>query len=90
METQQLTINEYKRKFDRELRHIKVIMMGQKRAMPEQDWYRFVLETKKSIMTDPGNYLKEVPEKTILIPALNRVFRGFLDDQKIRDAQRRL
>ncbi len=85
-----LSVNTYKRKFDRELRHIKVILMSQKHTMTRHAWIRFVFATKKSIVANPENYFKSIPDKEIFNKALDKVFQGFLDDQKIRDAQRRL
>jgi hypothetical protein len=84
------TINAYKRKFDRELRDIKVMMMSHKNSMTKHAWIRLVMATKKSIMANPENFFRNVPEPHILKEALDKVFQGFLDDQKIRDAQRRL
>jgi hypothetical protein len=86
----EFSINTYKRKFDRELRHVKVILMSQKNAMTKHAWIRLVMATKKSILTSPENYFRSIPEHEIYRLAIDKVFKGFLDDQKIRDAQRRL
>lgn len=83
-------INLYKRKLDRELRHVKVILMRQKSSMVRHEWIRFVMATKRSIQADAENFLRSVPDPEIRKSAIDRVFQGFLDDQKIRDAQRRL
>ncbi|HEY0742098.1 MAG TPA: hypothetical protein VGD40_11580 [Chryseosolibacter sp.] len=91
MSTQrEFSVNAYKRKFDRELRHVKVILMAQKNAMTKHAWIRFVFATKKSITANPENYFKSIPDKEIFQQAIDKVFQGFLDDQKIRDAQKRL
>jgi hypothetical protein len=86
----EFSINAYKRKFDRELRHVKVILMAQKNQMTKAAWIRFVMATRKSILINPETYFRSIPEKEIFIQAIDKVFKGFLDDQKIRDAQRRL
>ncbi len=86
----EIRIMGYKRKFDRDLRYVKVMLMNQKKTMAPGEWIRFVHSTMRTIMNEPQNYLEDVPEKNILVPALYRVFKGFLEDQKIRDAQRRL
>jgi hypothetical protein len=41
-------------------------------------------------MANPENYFKSIPDKETFSEAIDKVFQGFLDDQKIRDAQRRL
>lgn len=86
----EFSVNVYKRKFDRELRHVKVILMAQKNSMTKHAWIRFVFATKKSIMANPENYFKSIPDQKTFSEAIDKVFQGFLDDQKIRDAQRRL
>ena len=84
------SVSTYKRKFDRELRQVKVGMMSQKNNMTKHAWIRLVLATKKSILANPENYFRSVPQKDVFKQAIDKVFKGFLDDQKIRDAQRRL
>jgi hypothetical protein len=86
----EFSVDNYKRKFDRELRHVKVILMSQKNAMTKHEWIRLVMATKKSILASPETYFASTPEQTVFKQAIDKVFKGFLDDQKIRDAQRRL
>jgi hypothetical protein len=83
-------INGYKRKLDRDLRHVKVILMSHKKSMSKHNWVRLVLATKKSILAEPLSYFSAVPPAEILKATIDKVFKGFLDDQKIRDAQNRL
>src|SRR5262245_35930437 len=78
----------YKRKFDRELRHVKLILMRSKETMPKEQWLQFVHLTKKSIEKHPADFFHNIPEKKILVAALNLVFDSFLEDQKIRDVQK--
>jgi hypothetical protein len=81
-------IKAYKRKFDRELKHVKLILMQNKDVMPRARWLQFVHLTKKSIEKHPADFFHDVPEKKILTAALSRVFESFMEDQKIRDVQK--
>ena len=84
-------INGYKRKYDRQLRHVKLILMSNKNQIPTEEWIRLVYATKKSVINHPEQYLDgEIPDRKILILSIERVFKGFLEDQKIRDSQKRL
>jgi hypothetical protein len=84
-------VNGYKRKFDRQLRHVKLILMSSRAKLPSEDWIRLVYATKKSVINNPEQYLNgEIPDRKILILSIERVFKGFLEDQKIRDSQKRL
>lgn len=83
-------VKAYKRKFDRELRHIKVLFMIKKRSLPDQQWINFVFETKAAILENPEEFFCfELPDKKITKAAIEEVFEGFFTDQKIRDTQRR-
>jgi hypothetical protein len=92
MESQpEFTVSAYKRKFDKDLRHVKVMMMSKKNTMTKHAWIRFVMTTKKTIIAHPENYFRSTPPKPdIFKQAIDEVFQGFLNDQKIRDAQKRL
>ena len=81
-------VKAYKRKFDRELKHVKLILMKSKENMPREQWLQFVHLTKKSIEKHPADFFHNIPEKKILVAALNMVFESFLEDQKIRDVQK--
>jgi hypothetical protein len=84
-------INGYKRKYDRQLRHLKLILMSRKNEIPTEEWIRLVYATKRSVINHPEQYLVgEIPDRNILILSVERVFKGFLEDQKIRDAQKRM
>lgn len=84
-------INGYKRKYDRQLRHVKLILMTSKTQIPMEEWIRLVYATKKSVINHPEQYLEgEIPDRKILIQSIERVFKGFFEDQKIRDSQKRL
>lgn len=83
-------ISAYKRKFDKELQQLKVSLMHQKHGLPSDQWLRLVYKTKRSVLENPDCYLSgQLPDKEILIPSIDRVFKGFLQDQHIRDAQKR-
>lgn len=81
-------VKAYKRKFDRDLRHIKVLFMKNKAVMSHQQWVDFIHETKASILENPEAFFSfELPPRKIMIEALELVFDGFFVDQKIRDTQ---
>jgi hypothetical protein len=82
-------IKAYKKKFDRDLRDIKVVLMKRKAMMHEDEWLHLIEETKKFILANPLNYLKSIPETDVLVTALDLVFCGFLKDQKIRYSQKK-
>lgn len=82
-------IDAYKRKFDRELRHIKLILMNNKTLMPSVKWLQLVYQTKTTITENPQDFFPDIPEQKILIAAMDKVFQGFLADQKIRDGQKK-
>jgi hypothetical protein len=84
-------INSYKRKLDKQLRHLKIELLTKRQELPSDQWLRLIYATKRSVLENPGQYVTgELPERFVLIPAIDRVFKGFLEDQKIRNAQRRL
>lgn len=84
------TLNAFKRRYDRQLRHVKVILMLQKEDMPRDGWEQLIESTKQSIISCPQDYLKgELPEHPILVASIERVFEGFRQDQKIRDLQKK-
>lgn len=90
MSAEERNINGYKRKFDRELRHVKLILMNQKRIMSSREWMELITYTKRNIINSPGNFFREIPEDKILKAAVEKVFEGFLEDVRIRDSQKRV
>ena len=82
-------VKEYKKIYDRELRHIKVMMMSKKSTMPKNVWLNFVASTKQSILNNPHNFVRSIPDKQTFTEAIELVFHGFLEDQKIRDVQKK-
>lgn len=57
--------------------------------MSRQQWINFINETKSAILEEPEAFFSfELPSKKILVAAIELVFEGFFQDQKIRDTQR--
>ena len=74
----------YKRKFDRELRHIKLILANKRHELNINEWLDLVQETKQSIINSPNEFFcMELPSETIFHAALEKVFEGFLADQRL-------
>jgi hypothetical protein len=82
-------VKEYKKIYDRELRHLKVMMMAKKNTMQKAAWLNFVSLTKESILKNPENFVRPIPDQRLFSDAIEQVFQGFLADQKIRDVQKK-
>jgi hypothetical protein len=82
-------VKEYKKIYDRELRHLKVMMMAKKNTMQKTAWLNFVSSTKESILKNPENFVRSIPDQKLFSDAIEQVFQGFLDDQKIREVQKK-
>ena len=81
-------VKAYKRKFDRALRHIKVLLLHKKQEMTLEEWENFVSETKMTILKNPGEFFCfELPGRDVTNAAIIQVFEGFAQDQKIRAIQ---
>lgn len=82
------SIKTYKRRFDRELKHIKLILTRERIRLPVEEWLQLVEETRQSILDAPGEYFcEELPPEPVLTTAIEHVFAGFLEDQRIRAVQ---
>lgn len=82
-------IKTYKRQFDKGLRHIKLILMRQRDSMSAHDWLQLVHETRESILSHPEEYFcSELPPKSLLREAIDKVFEGFLTDQRLLALQK--
>ncbi|HEU5147825.1 MAG TPA: hypothetical protein VFT90_13960 [Chryseosolibacter sp.] len=82
------SIRRYKRRFDRDLRHIKLILTSERITLPVDEWLELVEQTKQSILNTPKEYFgQELPPKSILVAAIELVFTGFLEDQHLRAVQ---
>jgi hypothetical protein len=78
------SIQTYKKKFDRDLRHIKIILAHERHAMPVKEWLRLVHETKESILNFPEEFFcSELPARDLYSAAIEKVFAGFLEDQRL-------
>jgi hypothetical protein len=81
-------IKMHKRKFDSQLRHIKVILVSYRKTMPQQQWLDFFYEVKECIIKYPDHFIcSELPNKRITHQIINLVFDGFLRDVHIRQVQ---
>ena len=77
-------INIYKRQFDRELRHIKIILSHERHHIPVEAWLNLVEATKESILRSPEeSFCTDLPPKTVFYAAIEKVFDGFLEDQRL-------
>lgn len=80
----ELRIKTYKRKLDRDLRHIKLILAHERRNMPVAEWLKLVDDTKQSIIDNPQDFLPGgVPPGLLFHAAIEKVFDGFLEDQRL-------
>ncbi|MGC1243697.1 MAG: hypothetical protein WA874_19030 [Chryseosolibacter sp.] len=78
------SIKTYKKQFDRDLRHVKIILSQRRRDMAIQEWLRLVQETKESILTHPEEYFcSPLPSAEPFCQAVEKVFAGFLEDQRL-------
>ena len=82
------SVRTYKRRFDRELKHIKLILTRERLRLPVDEWLTLVEDTRQSILDRPEDYLgTELPPPAILATAIEQVFAGFLEDQRLRAVQ---
>lgn len=80
----QPSIKTYKKQFDRDLRHIKLILAHERQDMPVKEWLQLVDETKQSILDFPEDFFcRELPEPALYRAAIEKVFAGFLEDQRL-------
>lgn len=85
---QERSVKEYKRRFDSDLRHIKITLMRKKRSLHYDQWKNLVNETKKTILENPSEFFcRELPSSEIITLAIEKVFEDFFIDQKIRAVQ---
>ena len=82
------TVKTYKRFFDRELRHIKLVLARKRHDLNTKDWLQLVEETKQSVIQSPEEFVcKELPPKAVWLASIEKVFEGFLEDQRLLAAQ---
>jgi hypothetical protein len=78
------SLKTYKKKFDRELRHIKIILAHERHNMPVKEWLHLVYETKASILDSPDEFFCcDLPLPSSFRSAIEKVFDGFLEDQRL-------
>ena len=84
----QLNAKSYKRKLDRELRHIKLILPQLRPELAPDDWLRLVGQTKAAVLTCPQDFFcSEVPPHRVFTEAVDKVFEGFVEDQRLLAGQ---
>ena len=82
------SIKTYKKKFDRDLKHIKIILTNERPRMPFTVWMALVAETKQLVLNSPQDFFcGELPSPPTLSVAIEQVFQGFIEDQRIRAVQ---
>jgi len=82
------TLKMYKRKFDMQLRHIKLILVSSRKTMPHSLWLNFFYDVKSCIARYPDHFICcALPEKKITRQVIDLVFEGFLKDIHIRQVQ---
>ena len=78
------SINAQKRKFDRELRHIKLILAHNRHHLNINEWLELVQQTKHSILNNPGDFFcMALPSGPVFHAAIEKVFECFLQDQRL-------
>ena len=82
-------VKTYKRRFDRELRHLKVILAHERHRIPTEEWRRLVRATKASIIESPEEFFcTELPPQLVFLAVIEKVFDGFLEDQRLLSIQK--
>ena len=78
------TVNTYKRQYDRDLKHVKLILMQERRRLAVREWLDLVQRTKDCILDDPTGFFGDtLPGETLFRKAIDKVFEGFLEDQRL-------
>lgn len=84
----EVSVKTCKKMFDRELRHIKLILANKRQDLDIKEWLQLVHDTKESVIESPEEFLcTELPPRAILVAAIEKVFEGFLEDQRLLAAQ---
>ena len=78
----------YKRKFDSNLKHVKLILLQYRETLPESQWQILFEETRQCILKHPTHFLTgELPDSKTLTLAVDLVFSGFQRDLHVRKVQ---
>ena len=82
------SVRTYKRRFDRELKHIKLMLNQERLRLPVDEWLELVANTQRSIYARPQDYISgELPPAPITARVIEQVFASFLEDQRLRAVQ---
>lgn len=77
-------VKTYKRKFDRELKHVKVILTHERQRLPVDEWLELVKNSRESILSEPETFFgDDLPANPVLHEAIDKVFESFLEDQRL-------
>lgn len=80
----QLSVKTYKRKFDKDLKHIKIILVGERRRLSIGEWLDLVRKTHEWMHNEPEHFFGGgLPPEEILHEAIDMVFQDFLEDQRL-------
>lgn len=89
MASLQSDVKAWKRRFDKELKHVKIILTHERRRMPKHEWLQLVHATKESIIQSPADFFgNDLPSEPVFRAALEKVFDFFLEDQRLLSIQR--
>lgn len=79
-----VSVKTYKRRFDKDLKHIKNILAAERRKLSVPEWLELVRTTKECIIDEPESFFgPDLPPQHILHEIINNVFAGFLEDQRL-------
>jgi hypothetical protein len=68
-----------RRKFSLVLKPIKILLLSKKNTLSKDDWFRFVQQTKESILKNPEEYLgNDLPDSAMIEDTVEFIFRDFL------------
>ena len=78
------TIKRHKKQFDRDLRHIKLILSHARHELPVKEWLALVEETKQSVLTCRDDFFcHDLPADRLFRTAIEKVFDAFLEGQRL-------
>lgn len=74
----------YKRRFDKELKHVKNILAAERHKLSVPEWLELVRKTKESVLDEPETFFgADLPARPVLCEIIDSVFAGFLEDQRL-------
>ena len=77
-------IKKHKKQFDRDLRHIKLILAQARRTLTVDEWLSLVEETRQSILSCREDFFcHDLPADPLFSSAIEKVFDTFLEGQRL-------